>query len=138
MAVDVQTCVSPVVRETVGAVGKLIGSGVERVSAKNVGDEIGLDKSAARRRVVQAIEGGYLKNLEMRPGRPAQIVLGDPLPAPNGVLPTVESLRRAIEGAGGVGSCHQIVPQNQSGKEDGGTVAEKSEGEGGAPASEVA
>ena len=134
LAVGAQTCVSPVVRETVSAVAKLIDSGVEHVSAKNVGDEIGLDKSAARRRVVQVVEGGYLQNLEMRPGRPAQIVLGDPLPAPNGVPPTVEALRRATEGAGGTGTCHQIVSQNQSGREDGGTVAPKSEGERVAPA----
>jgi hypothetical protein len=39
-----------------------------------------LDKSAASRRWQAARERGYLKNLEDKKGKPARIVLGDPLP----------------------------------------------------------
>jgi hypothetical protein len=39
-----------------------------------------LDKSAVSRRVADAIDRGYLRNLEDKKGRPARLVMGDPLP----------------------------------------------------------
>ena len=39
-----------------------------------------------------AIDRGYIKNLEDRRGRPARLVLGDPLPDDVEILPSVERL----------------------------------------------
>jgi hypothetical protein len=44
------------------------------------------------RRVDVAIRGGYLRNDEDRKGRPARLVIDDPLPSDTDVLPTVEAL----------------------------------------------
>lgn len=38
------------------------------------------------------MDRGYVKNLEERKGRPARLVLGDPLPDDIEILPTVERL----------------------------------------------
>jgi hypothetical protein len=40
---------------------------------------LNLDKSAISRRVAGALAGGFLENLEDRKGKPARLVLGDPL-----------------------------------------------------------
>jgi len=49
--------------------------------------KLGLDKSAASRRLRDATERGYIVNLETRRGRPARIVLGDPMPEMVKLLP---------------------------------------------------
>ena len=41
----------------------------------------------------RALEGGYLKNLEDRQGRPYQLVLGDPMPEDQPILPEPERLQ---------------------------------------------
>src|SRR5262249_51582691 len=73
--------VPEVVRETVDAVAKLIknGSG-EGVSQTNLTKMLHLDRSSVSRRANDAIERGYLKNLEEKKGAPARLVIGDPLP----------------------------------------------------------
>jgi hypothetical protein len=48
---------------------------------------LSLDKSAASRRLRDATERGYIVNLETRRGRPARIVLGDPMPEMVKLLP---------------------------------------------------
>ncbi len=53
---------------------------------------LGVDKSVASRRWQAARAGGYLKNLESGRGKPARIVLADPLPGDVVVLPPVEQL----------------------------------------------
>ncbi len=60
----------------------------------DVAKALHLDKSAASRRVQAAITRGYLLNLETRLGQPAQLILGDPLPEDQEILPTVEALAR--------------------------------------------
>ena len=50
-------------------------------------------KSSASRRAKDAIKRGYLNNLEDKRGRPARLVLGDPLPDDVEVLPTPENLK---------------------------------------------
>jgi hypothetical protein len=45
-----------------------------------------------------ALEGGYLRNLEDRKGRPARLVIGDDLPEDMEILPTVEALREEVSG----------------------------------------
>jgi hypothetical protein len=52
----------------------------------------GFDKSAASRRWKSARARGHLKHLETVRGRPARIVLSDPLPNDVALLPAVEAL----------------------------------------------
>jgi hypothetical protein len=65
------------VRETVDAVSTLKK---REVSLGELATRLGLDKSVTSRRVRDATDRGYLINLETRRGRPARIVLGDPMP----------------------------------------------------------
>jgi hypothetical protein len=53
---------------------------------------LGIDRSSVSRRVRVAIEQGYLRNLEDREGKPAKLVLGDPLPDDLEILPLPEAL----------------------------------------------
>ena len=88
-----------VVRETVEAVREILAeSGGRPTNIKRVGAALTLDYSATHRRVGMALEGGYLKNLEDRKGRPAQLVIGDDLPEDREVLPTIEALRKEVSG----------------------------------------
>ena len=52
-----------------------------------IGIKLGIDESAARRRVQTAISKGYLQNKETKPSCAAKIVLGEPLPDAKEVLP---------------------------------------------------
>lgn len=90
----VEATVPKTVRETVEAVKRLLeGSESEPITTAAVAQELRLDKSAALRRVRAAIDRGHLKNIEDRKGRPARIVLGDPIAGEVEVLPSVEKLR---------------------------------------------
>lgn len=80
------------VRETIAAADDLTLTGGE-TSLPAIAEALGLDKSAASRRVRVAIDRGYLRNLEERRGRPSRIVLGDPLPADVQILPEPEVLQ---------------------------------------------
>src|SRR5262249_21699249 len=51
-----------------------------------------LNKSAVSRRVAAALDAGVLRNLEDRKGKPARLVLGDPLPEEIELLPRPERL----------------------------------------------
>ena len=85
--------VSDTLRETVRAVEELQSeAGIEGVSMTTLGQKLKLDKSSTSRRAKEAIAKGYLKNLEDKRGRPARLVLGDPLPDDVAVLPTPETL----------------------------------------------
>ena len=86
----VEATVAPIVRETVAAV---VSSAEENgISVARLADLLGVDKSAASRRWHAAKAGGYLKNLETGRGKPARIVVADPLPDDVVVLPTLEQL----------------------------------------------
>jgi len=86
--------VSVSLRQTVGAVGELQKQvGADSVSITSLGQKLNLDKSAASRRAKEATAKGYLKNLEDRRGRPAKLVLGDPLPGDVEVLPRLETIK---------------------------------------------
>ena len=85
--------VSDTVRETVTTVINLRMAGGE-VTVSAIGNSLGLDKSAASRRVRDAIDRGYLRNLEENRGRPSQIVVGDPLPENETILPSSSELQR--------------------------------------------
>jgi hypothetical protein len=88
----VEASVPATVRETVEVVKKLKKSpawsgGVPQSEVKKI---LGLDKGTVSRRIGHAIGLGYLLNEEERQGRPARLILGDPLPDEVEVLPRPE------------------------------------------------
>ena len=93
----VQAGVRKTVRETVEAVRRLVKETGGPVSGRQVAEALGLDKSAASRRIHVACQAGYLINQETRRGRRAQLVLGDPLPDERHVLPAPDEVRAAKE-----------------------------------------
>jgi hypothetical protein len=92
VAVGVEATVKPEVREAVRAVEALLKSGQEEVRQADLKSAVQLDKSAISRRVADAIDAGFLKNLEDRKGSPARLVMGEPLPDNREVLHTPEQL----------------------------------------------
>jgi hypothetical protein len=74
-------------RETVQTVAELQPFHEEGVSLPTLANRLGLDKSVVSRRWRVARDGGYLVNLEERRGRPARLVLGEPLPEEVAILP---------------------------------------------------
>ena len=81
------------VRETVEHVGTLALAGGE-TTVQALAQALRLDKSAASRRVRAALDRGHLKNLEEKRGRPSRLVLGDPLPEEQTILPEPDELER--------------------------------------------
>jgi hypothetical protein len=92
MADAVDRTVPATIRDTVAAVADLAAAGETTVVA--VAHSLGLDKSAALRRVRVAVERGYLRNLEDRRGHPARLVMGEPLPTDTAILPEPDVLAR--------------------------------------------
>jgi hypothetical protein len=94
LAEGIEAAVAETIRETVEAVEKLCAPHADGdgVSVTAVANELRLDKSAASRRVRRAITQSYLRNLEEKKGRPSRLVLGEPLPDKEEVLPTSEAL----------------------------------------------
>ena len=85
MAEGVGTTVSETVRETVEAVAAIASpNGIE---LRPLADRLKLDKSNVSRRLRQAADGGYLRNLEDKRGKPGRWVIGDPLPEAADLLP---------------------------------------------------
>ena len=95
--------VSATVRETVRAVADLVATSgaTKETTMAAVGQRLGLDKSAAWRRVRVAMDRGYLRNQEEKKGRPARLVLGDALPEDAHILPEVERLQGCTPVGGG-------------------------------------
>jgi hypothetical protein len=89
---QVQATVSSTIRETVAAVVRLRSEHDAPCNYSDLGQALGLDKSAAQRRARVAISRGYLRNEEDRRGKPARLVLGEPLPEELELLPRPESL----------------------------------------------
>lgn len=96
-----ETTVSPAIRETVESVTVLLIDREVGVSLAMLARRLKIDRSAASRRVRVAIERGYLRNLEDRKGRPARVILGDPLPDAVVILPEPEDLAKLIGEGGG-------------------------------------
>ena len=118
----VEAAVPKTIRETVEVVEQGLGdSNVEAVTVAAVARALKLDNSTALRRVRAAIDRGHLENLEDRKGRPARLVLGDPLPDDAEVLPSVERLRGCTV-AGETGKIGNPPPPgaNGAGSEAGG------------------
>jgi len=99
-AEGVERTVSDTLRETVRAVADLAPAAIDSdltgdgVTVTAVAARLQLDKSSALRRVKVALARGLLRNLETHRGRPAQLVLGDPLPDDATLLPTRVELER--------------------------------------------
>ncbi len=85
------------VPETIRQAVRAVSAAGENVTVACVAEALKLDKSSAHRRVQAARRRGYLQNQEERRGRPARLVLGDPLPADTSPLPTVTDLLEAME-----------------------------------------
>ena len=83
-AEGIEATVPTTVRETVDAVAALQKN---EVSLGELAAKLALDKSVTSRRLRDATDRGYLVNLEIRRGRPARIVLGDPMPEVVKLLP---------------------------------------------------
>jgi hypothetical protein len=94
-AEGIEATVPTTVRETVEAVREYLAAGgsaqtaegAPTVSLTALAKEMKLDKNSVHHRVRKAISAGYLANQETRRGKPAQIVLADPLPEESEVLP---------------------------------------------------
>jgi hypothetical protein len=114
--------VSHVVRETVGAVEALAGEHRDGVPAAAIARLLQLDKSAARRRLLQAAEAGFVVNLEDRRGRPGRYVLGEPLPEDLEILPALPPHHRDDHPTA------DVPAGQEAGDGGGGTVARGTEG----------
>jgi hypothetical protein len=105
IAAGVSSSVKPETRQTVEAIRALGGKRSDNLlgePATVMNDEVarhlGLDKSSASRRIGDAIDQGYIVNLESYRGRPARLVLGDPLPDDVPILPTAQAVRAGHAG----------------------------------------
>jgi hypothetical protein len=92
VAEGAEVTIKPEVRETVAAVATLLADGREEVRQDDIKNVLHLDKSVVSRRVAAAMDAGLLRNREDRKGRPARLVLGDPLPEEIEILPRPERL----------------------------------------------
>ena len=92
VAESAEVTIKPEIRETVNAVAKLLADNREEVKQADITKVLRLDKSVVSRRVKAAIYAGVLRNMEDRKGRPARLVLGDPLPDEIELLPEPERL----------------------------------------------
>jgi hypothetical protein len=101
----VEQTVPKTVRQTVTAVARICGESTATESRRRsdtdsppaatvlqVAKVLVLDRSSASRRAKQAIARGYLKNLESKRGQPLRLVIGDPLPEEEPVLPSPEDI----------------------------------------------
>lgn len=83
-----EATVDPAVRETVEAVRTIIGDNFGRdVTVTEVAEYLGLDKSAASRRVWVAKRLNYLEDRQDRKYQPAMLVVGNPMPEDHKILP---------------------------------------------------
>jgi hypothetical protein len=94
----VDRSVSPAVRETVEAVYTLLARANNDLPVNQVAlvTFLKLDKGSVSRRVKQAMDLGYLINLEDKRGRPYKLQLGIKMPEDGEVLPSPEDLENII------------------------------------------
>jgi len=99
-AEGVDATVPATMRQTVEAVEECLeaggssktADGTPTVSLAALAKELKLDKNSVHHRVRKATAAGYLANQETRKGKPAQIVLAEPLPEEGEVLPAPGAL----------------------------------------------
>ena len=101
----IEATVPKTVRETVEAVKRLRkNSNGEPVTVAALTRDLKLDRSSVSRRVRNAKDRGYLRDLEEKPRKPSRLVPGDDLPDDLEILPKPEAVRagaqeRASDGA---------------------------------------
>ncbi len=74
------TGASKAVRAVVGAVAALRAEGQSPVSVTMTANKLGLNKGSVSRCVRVALREGWLCNTEIKKGRPADLIIGEPLP----------------------------------------------------------
>ncbi len=119
IAHEIDAGVSESVRQTVEAVRQLTeGLPQKGVSKNQIAQILKLDKSTVSRRVKAAEEKGFLENLEDRKGHPAKLILGDPLPNEQVILPEPEKLKGCAVAGVGEGIEQPLLPEQDKQKED--------------------
>jgi hypothetical protein len=94
----IEATVPETVRETVEAVKRLReDSNGEPVTVAELARELKLDRSAVSRRVRNAKDRGYLRDLEENQRKPSRLVLGDELPDDLQILPNPEDVRAGMQ-----------------------------------------
>jgi hypothetical protein len=113
VAEHVEATVSRTIQETVAAVAHLTATeGKAEATVQEVAVALGLDKSAASRRVHSAVSKGYLQNLETKRGRPSRLVVGAPLPHEVELLPPAKKLKSCTVAASQEGTSTPSSPQS--------------------------
>jgi hypothetical protein len=100
IAAGIQKTVPEPVRRVAEAVAGLQPSHASGVPLTAIARVLGIDKSTASRNSRRGMEMGYLRDLATTKGRPAQIVVGDPMPDDADILPSVEQLEEALQRCG--------------------------------------
>ena len=72
---------------------RLPRSPADGVMARDIADKLSVDKSNVSRRLRMAADGGYVRNLEDKRGKPGRWVIGDPLPETVELLPDLAQQR---------------------------------------------
>jgi DNA-binding transcriptional ArsR family regulator len=94
----IEVTVPETVRETVEAVKRLRDdSKGEPVTVAELARELKLDRSAVSRRVRNAKDRGYLRDLEENLRKPSRLVLGDDLPDDLQILPKPDDVRAGMQ-----------------------------------------
>jgi hypothetical protein len=93
----IEATVPKTVRETVVAVKRLRDdSKGEPITVAELARELKLDRSAVSRRVRNAKDRGYLRDLEDNPRKPSRLIPGDDLPDNLQILPTPDDVRASV------------------------------------------
>src|SRR5215207_3790439 len=94
----VEAIVPATVRQTVVAVKRLReDSKGEPVTVAELARKLELDRSTVSRRVRNAKDRGYLRDLEDNPRKPSRLILGDDLPDDLQILPSPEDVRASVK-----------------------------------------
>jgi Winged helix-turn-helix DNA-binding len=97
VAEAVEQAVSKEVRETVQAVESIrMNSADGTATIQQLAQHLGIDRSAASRRVDQCLENGFLATAERRKGKQMKVMLGEPLPENRALLPTIEEIHQRL------------------------------------------
>jgi hypothetical protein len=117
VAAGIEATVPPSVRETVRAVEGVLDDidhrRVHHVLQSELVGAMKLDRSVVSRRVMAAIDRGFLRNEETRRGYPSQIVIGAPMPDDIEVLPTPKHVARAVKDSLQREGCAVVQPKRR-------------------------
>jgi len=111
VAVGVGATVPASVRATVKVVTDILSQSDDETyaSIEQIATSLNINRSAAQRRVSTAIKRGLLINEQDKKGQRAKVVLSDPLPEDDDIIPTVEMISEGVQ----VGKTAQQPAQDQ-------------------------